>query len=499
MKRITIFILLILGFSATVFALPVNECKTDIYFGNGVWNKQFSRDNCIEDDAAECSQKKLKQLIQRDIIKNNPALQTKYGEVKLQYNWGSTAMIDVLETYYQLKREGQVNDLEFFMVMMIITGGNVELSTYATGAMLESMPFVAEAEQDNVNVMLKKYYEESLQYSHRVLLVSHSQGNLFANRVYDSINPSDYQNYFANVQVASPANRVHASHGTYITGWVDPVINPIPGSMESNADLDGFGGHAFVAAYLDSTDTYTKIVNAIKAQLGVLDTIDSQWITDKELERGTCDYRITVKHRFDPALEIGEKVYPFAPNKKLYQVNGAYVKATCGGTDFTDDWADKKENECWMINNPPEEKIVKSESRKLYIYALCRVETIVSSFTSGNYRSTSGMYCSSGVVTNLNEYLERDEFDTRQLDPVVPQGTDYLVEAILIFTPLYTEATEYVEKKFNEYKGKYPIYDATFYKRGFEIECRDPKDGHYYHIGAGCFAEPSLVLDNIYN
>ncbi len=152
-----------------------------------------------------------------------------------------------------------------------------------------------------------------------------------------------------------------------------------------------------------------------------------------------------------------------------------------------------------MINNPPEEKIVKSESRKLYIYALCRVETIVSSFTSGNYRSTSGMYCSSGVVTNLNEYLERDEFDTRQLDPVVPQGTDYLVEAILIFTPLYTEATEYVEKKFNEYKGKYPIYDATFYKRGFEIECRDPKDGHYYHIGAGCFAEPSLVLDNIYN
>jgi hypothetical protein len=272
-------------------------------------------------------------------------------------------MVDVLETYYQLKKEGQVNDLEFFMVMMIITGGNAELSTYATGVMLESMPFVVEAEQENVDTMMQKYYNESFRYSHRVLLVSHSQGNLFANRVYDSINPSDYQNYFANVQVASPASRVHASDGTYITGWVDPIINPIPGSMESNADLDDFGGHAFVTAYLDSSDTYTKIVDAIKAQLGVLDTIDSQWSTDKELERGTCDYRITVKHRFDPALEIGEKVYPFAPNQKLYtatnQKSGEveYVKATCGGTDFMDDWDGKKDNECWMIDNPQEEKI----------------------------------------------------------------------------------------------------------------------------------------------
>jgi len=114
--------------------------------------------------------------------------------------------------------------------------------------------------------MLKKYYNESFQYSHRVLLVSHSQGNLFANRVYDNINPSDYRNYFANVQVASPVSSVHALHGTYITGWVDPIINPIPGSMESNANLDGFGGHAFVTVYLNSSDTYIKIVNAIRAQ-----------------------------------------------------------------------------------------------------------------------------------------------------------------------------------------------------------------------------------------
>ena len=99
------------------------------------------------------------------------------------------------------------------------------------------------------------------------------------------------------------------------------------------------------------------MVSRIKILLPALDAELSQWSTDEEFDRNTCDYRITVKHRFDPALEIGEKVYPFAPNKKLYQVNGAYVKATCGGTDFTDDWADKKENECWRINNLPKETI----------------------------------------------------------------------------------------------------------------------------------------------
>ena len=118
------------------------------------------------------------------------------------------------------------------------------------------------------------------------------------------------------------------------------------------------------------------IVSAIKDQLDLLDKVDSQWIKDQEFEKDTCDYRITVKHRFDLALEIGEKVYPFAPNQKLYtatnQKSGEveYVKATCGGTDFMDDWDGKKENECWMIDNPQEEKIESESTIKFYAYYL---------------------------------------------------------------------------------------------------------------------------------
>ena len=49
--------------------------------------------------------------------------------------------------------------------------------------------------------------------------------------------------------MASPANSVHSKMGTYITWWIEPVINPIPDNIPSNADLDS-PWHAFVDAYL---------------------------------------------------------------------------------------------------------------------------------------------------------------------------------------------------------------------------------------------------------
>jgi len=44
MKKFILAMSAIIGFSVIVFALPVNECKTDIYFGNGVWNTEKSAD-----------------------------------------------------------------------------------------------------------------------------------------------------------------------------------------------------------------------------------------------------------------------------------------------------------------------------------------------------------------------------------------------------------------------------------------------------------------------
>jgi len=249
-----------------------NECKTDIYFGNGVWNKQFSKD-CSKSGSADCSRKVLDQLIKREIIKNDPILQAKYGKVKLAYNKGQGWDIDLVETFYQLKKAGQIGEKLFFILVDELIA---KRASDIIGEDLKKMrqiivDAVTRSEQVNVNIMLQKYYNESFNLGHRVLLVSHSQGNLFANRIYDSLNTQNYKNNFANVQVASPASSVHATKGMYVTGFVDPIINPIPGSMKSNADLDFPGGHSFVTAYLASQDTFNAIVKGIGSQLENLD------------------------------------------------------------------------------------------------------------------------------------------------------------------------------------------------------------------------------------
>lgn len=352
MKKLLLFIVLIIGLSVFSHAEDINECKTDIYYGNGVWNEY--------EDATD-SKDELESLIKDEIINGNSSLQTKYGTPKLAYNWGQGHLLDVLETYYQLRESGQLDGIGFYAAIAALTVKYplITLSAVATQALME--PFTKDWESGNVDEMWQKYYNESFKLGHRVLLVSHSQGNLFANRIYNTITPTEYQNYFANLQVASPASGIKATKGGYVTLCEDPIINPIPGSMFGNAN--GSPGHAFVNAYLDQIDPYTKIVAGIKQLLPTLDSEISQWETDEEFDRDSCDYKIAVKHRWDPDVEIVEKVYPFNAAKKLYQAkdeNGVpyYVKASCGGENILSDWSSKKTNECYMIDNPQEEKIV---------------------------------------------------------------------------------------------------------------------------------------------
>jgi hypothetical protein len=352
-KKIVILISIIFVFMNVVQAEIIDECRTDMYFGNGVWN---------EPEDVEDSVKKLKEkIITPYIVKNDPKLKIKYGEVKLAYNWGQGTMTDLLETFYQLKQAGQVTDKQFYKVISILTRKNKMLTLSAIAAQKLMESFIKNWEPGNVNEMLYKFNTESFKPSHKVLLISHSQGNLFANRVYDTISPTGYQNYFANLQVASPASIVKAQKGDYVTLSTDflkfdPVINGIPGSMLPNASGDS--GHEFVSAYLSQTDPLTKIVTKTKQLLTRLDSEPSQWQTDQELRQGTIDQRITVKHRFDSSVLMNSEVYPFAPNMNLYQVNGEWVKASCGGENILSTWSGQKNNEFYLIDNFEKEIIV---------------------------------------------------------------------------------------------------------------------------------------------
>ena len=359
MKNIFKLLIVLLTLCVTLSAKNIDECKTDIYFGNGVWNS--AKD-------AEVSIRALhEKIINPFVTKNDPKLKAKYGEVKLQYNWSHGKMIDLLETFYQLKEVGQIGEETFSTLVDELMAKQVsDITNEDLKSIREQLVNLIEStEEDEVDKMLVKYYDESFKYGHRVLLVSHSQGNMFANRVYEKINPTEYREYFANLQVASPASKVKASKGDYITGFIDPIINPIPGSMSSNSNLDFPGGHKFVEAYLASSDTLTKIINGTSKLLNDLDKEQSQWQTDQELNKGSKNYKITVHHRFDSNIIAMQnvEVYPFNPSQKLYQVKdetagNGWVKASCGGEEVFDYWDEQKDNEFYLINNSEMEKIM---------------------------------------------------------------------------------------------------------------------------------------------
>ena len=111
MKKL-FYVLGVIFVSTFTYAQSVDETKIDIYFGNGVWNKQFSNDGCKKDGAANCSKEDLNDLIKEEIIATLSASEAKrYGDVKLQYNWGLGDVEDLLETFYQLKKAGQMSYL----------------------------------------------------------------------------------------------------------------------------------------------------------------------------------------------------------------------------------------------------------------------------------------------------------------------------------------------------------------------------------------------------
>ncbi len=215
--------------TAALFAKP---CITDIYFGNGVWN--------TEEQAIENKIALTKLLLYKA---ENPLDLQKEGTefvFKLAYNPSRGVREDLVETFWQLRESGQITDGYFMAVYAALA-----TESGAEEFIAKLKKIIAEYNAD-VDSMFALYKRSSFDQKRNVLLVAHSQGNLFGNRMYTLM--SDRQKRkFRMVSVGTPADHV-AGDGPYVTLTGDFVIRPIPGSLPANAD--GFG-HTFVGAYLD--------------------------------------------------------------------------------------------------------------------------------------------------------------------------------------------------------------------------------------------------------
>ncbi|MDR1614891.1 MAG: hypothetical protein LBS26_04895 [Campylobacteraceae bacterium] len=324
MKKI--LFLLLFGLSS-IYAI-VDERKIDFYYGNGVWNTRK-----IADD----SRMELKRFIINDI---KPAVPY---SVKLSYNYHITDAYDLLEVYYQLQREGQILFDDGFFAMLI---GRLAKHPFFS-VLIEQLiniisADVANIENENLDWMVDDY-QRSIKDGHRVILVSHSQGNLFGVRAYDKLD-SWQKRYFRQVSVATPASRV-AGGGGYVTSVNDKIIHGfdytpgIPGALAGNArnSQENLGGdeynHEFVKSYLNGDVTQERIKGLIDAALSDVQALPSQWVFEDKptCSIDGCEHKArNVTHRYESSLSSnmkGIKVYPFDDEGKLYLVNGGYVKA----------------------------------------------------------------------------------------------------------------------------------------------------------------------------
>ena len=106
--------------------------------------------------------------------------------------------------------------------------------------------------------MFTLYQNESFSKKHNVLLVAHSQGNLFGNKMYTLMSVAQKKK-FRMISVGTPADHV-AGDGPYITLYGDFVIRPIPNSLPANTNGSG---HTFVGAYLGNADVRVMLSNYI--------------------------------------------------------------------------------------------------------------------------------------------------------------------------------------------------------------------------------------------
>ncbi|MCF6330877.1 MAG: hypothetical protein L3I99_04950 [Sulfurimonas sp.] len=240
-------IILILLFSLTLFA-NTEPCKLHVYYGNGVWN---------DSDQAEESMEELKTFMQINNQTRFPVADDGVAyDFKYAHNETYGYINDLIETYWQLYESGQISESYFSFTAKALDG--VDNTNPNDNAYLQRIQNIINAYNLDVSTMIKRYRENSLDLKHNVLLVAHSQGNLFGNQMYDLLTAEE-KDRFKMVSVATPANNVTGDYSLsapYTTVKLDYVMIIIKNSFPVNAY--GFG-HSFVDSYLNSGTLATRV------------------------------------------------------------------------------------------------------------------------------------------------------------------------------------------------------------------------------------------------
>ena len=218
---------------------------------------------------------------------------------------------------------------------------------------------ILKQEQQDVITHTNKYYK-SVKDGHGVIIIAHSQGNLFTNRAYNSFG-SSYNNtewvkqYIQAMGVATPANNLLGEKSPPYVTFDNDMIQLVPGSLTPNTEnkkrytfknalnetidnIYSMEAHAFLSSYMATDNTKNTILGFIDGAITKHNLALSQWQKSQEFGCG-CDKRIYVEHKHDTALTplMNEvDVVAFEETLKLYPIKGQYYKGSYEGDSVID-------------------------------------------------------------------------------------------------------------------------------------------------------------------
>jgi len=286
-KRIRVFVAGVLCFALALAGQANAACvvRANVYFINGV-NKPS------EDEVAKTAEFLAKRVQRFSAQANSIQL------VTYLYNDSDGLMLDTL---YELAAKKAVERNAIVSEMVVSVGmaafGMVSplSETDQQSVRLRVAEIITSALPTKTQAMVSDFSQrvatESLNSGTQAVLVPHSQGNMFANAVYDTLKltlPANISRGLGVVNIANPAARAPSS--LYLTASQDRVINLLatsqavlgmtftPMTPNYNASAAALQtdpwGHGFVEVYLSQTlPTGTTPVNSIaSAVIGKVDT-----------------------------------------------------------------------------------------------------------------------------------------------------------------------------------------------------------------------------------
>jgi hypothetical protein len=297
-KTVSILISCLLGGLLLTETCAASICETKesvIFFGNGV--KSIKRD---ARDSIELIEKRLKAELLPEEYKGL--------EFDIAYNGTHTLPLDLLESVIQMLTGNISKFWRYFFGLDPIPDWFSDKFILLASVLDNSALLTTDSLAKHVNT-----YKTVIAEGRKVLLVAHSQGNLFGNQTYNLLDSRERQS-FGMVSVANVDNNVLGAGSPYTTLNTDKVIlaliaaqialpsRPMPPNTENIPDDSADPlGHSFIQSYMaEGSNSEDKIIQQ------VITALDSLASPAQIVESGILTVSLTWGSEPDMDLHIYE-------------------------------------------------------------------------------------------------------------------------------------------------------------------------------------------------